>query len=128
MAALKVIPVEDLQAPWMGDNDWTTWWSDHGIARIKNLCTGKCLIFDDGFWGRLHPQFKSIFDPCELGRPPMVICDLGMVERNKLLSECGCSEKHLPLMTVKFPIRYPDGTCHDPEGNLSNGPGPKWLI
>ena len=59
-------------------------WVDHHVVYIRNKCTGKCLVLDDGFWGTLG----SVYDPCTVSPP--LLGPTGMAEWNNIRTSCGC--------------------------------------
>jgi hypothetical protein len=60
-------------------------WADHSVNVVKNDCTGKCKIIDDGFWGNLG----QVYDPCTVAKPPLV-GPIGQKQWNDIRGDCGC--------------------------------------
>jgi RHS repeat-associated protein len=65
--------------------DGNSKWHDHNVNVIKNKCTGKCTVVDDGFWGRLG----QVYDPCDVPVPPLV-GPIGQGQWDSIRSSCGC--------------------------------------
>ncbi len=102
------IELEDSMLPWHGDGKIRTWWSDHRISVVKNSCTGKCLAFDDGFWGSSNADLRSgVYDPCTIGRPAMVTGRGGVMQWNKILNRCGCPNKAFTVPPLPAPSKDP---------------------
>lgn len=60
-------------------------WFDHSVNILKNICTGKCKVIDDGFWGNLG----QVYDPCSVATPPLV-GPIGQKQWNDIRNDCGC--------------------------------------
>lgn len=79
-ACLKVSSVTittDGPRPWFQ-------WRDHSVNIIRNRCTGRCTIVDDGFFGQ-----GSVYDPCRTPMPDM-LGNRGQPEWMAIRASCGC--------------------------------------
>jgi RHS repeat-associated protein len=73
-------------------------YKDHSINYIKNVCTGSCLVVDDGFWGGLG----QVYDPCTVKPPAMD--SQGTKTWNEILATCGCPGKAMPIPVQVAPV------------------------
>jgi len=65
--------------------DGNSRWVDHNVNVIKNRCSGKCTVVDDGFWGTLG----QVYDPCNVPTPPLV-GPIGQGQWDSIRAGCGC--------------------------------------
>ena len=65
--------------------DGNSKWVDHNVNVIKNRCSGKCTVVDDGFWGNLG----QVYDPCNVPKPPLV-GPIGQGQWDSIRASCGC--------------------------------------
>ena len=59
---------------------------DHNVNVIRNRCSGKCTVVDDGFWGTLG----QVYDPCNVPNPPLV-GPIGQGQWDSIRAGCGCA-------------------------------------
>ena len=59
---------------------------DHNVNVIKNRCSGKCTVVDDGFWSILG----QVYDPCDVPNPPLV-GPIGQGQWDSIRAGCGCA-------------------------------------